>query len=224
MGKSNLSRKTRNARKQQKRRKNKKLRALMKDGPVKPNPVKELSSNESIEQSESKKDSLLSLNHSQEQNARVSNLLDGNIQTQDAPAIRPAFFFHGYAPLVWRMPETEDTMPQQVRLLDEKQDPQVSSYQGTNQGTDQSADQRTNQDSNLSSLEPINTWSVYKVCKFITQLLRTYEYSDAFALHEIDGAALVLLNEDHLVRVMKMKLGPAIKVLAKVQSLMNSNS
>ncbi|EDW25190.1 GL15368, partial [Drosophila persimilis] len=36
---------------------------------------------------------------------------------------------------------------------------------------------------------------------------------------EIDGQALLLLKENHLVNAMGMKLGPALKIVAKVESM-----
>ena len=36
---------------------------------------------------------------------------------------------------------------------------------------------------------------------------------------EIDGQALMLLREEHMVVAMKMKLGPALKIVAKVNRM-----
>lgn len=69
----------------------------------------------------------------------------------------------------------------------------------------------------------ISTWTVKEVCKFIAEILGTNEYNDDFASQEIDGSALILLKEKHLVNAMNMKLGPALKIVAKVQSLLNLN-
>ena len=43
------------------------------------------------------------------------------------------------------------------------------------------------------------------------------EYAEDFALQEIDGQALMLLKADHLMSAMSMKLGPALKICAKIQ-------
>ena len=45
------------------------------------------------------------------------------------------------------------------------------------------------------------------------------EYADAFVTEEIDGQALMLLKEEHMVVALKMKLGPALKVVAKVNAM-----
>lgn len=54
------------------------------------------------------------------------------------------------------------------------------------------------------------------MCEFIKNLPGCYEYAEDFALQEIDGQALMLLKEDHLMSAMSMKLGPALKIVAKI--------
>lgn len=65
----------------------------------------------------------------------------------------------------------------------------------------------------------IDKWSVQDVYEFIKNLPGFSDYAEDFAVQEIDGQALSLLNDNHLVNTMGMKLGPALKILAKVQSL-----
>lgn len=43
-----------------------------------------------------------------------------------------------------------------------------------------------------------------------------------FRSQEIDGQALLLLTEDHLVSAMNLKLGPALKLYAHINSLKDS--
>lgn len=43
-------------------------------------------------------------------------------------------------------------------------------------------------------------------------------YADEFKSQEIDGQALMLLKEDHLMTTMNMKLGPALKICAKINA------
>lgn len=43
--------------------------------------------------------------------------------------------------------------------------------------------------------------------------------AEVFRLQEIDGQALLLLTEDHLVGAMNLKLGPALKLYAHINSL-----
>ena len=45
------------------------------------------------------------------------------------------------------------------------------------------------------------------------------DYADDFALQEIDGQALMLLKADHLMTAMSMKLGPALKICAKIDAM-----
>uniref|UniRef100_A0A1A9VEK5 SAM domain-containing protein n=1 Tax=Glossina austeni TaxID=7395 RepID=A0A1A9VEK5_GLOAU len=62
-------------------------------------------------------------------------------------------------------------------------------------------------------------WSVADVCEFIKNLPGCSDYVDDFEQQEIDGQALLLLKENHLVNAMGMKLGPALKIVAKVESM-----
>lgn len=43
--------------------------------------------------------------------------------------------------------------------------------------------------------------------------------AEEFRSQEIDGQALLLLTEDHLVSAMNLKLGPALKLHAHINSL-----
>ena len=62
-------------------------------------------------------------------------------------------------------------------------------------------------------------WSVAQVCEFIKNLPGCTDYAEDFALQEIDGQALLLLKENHLVSAMGMKLGPALKIVNKIESM-----
>lgn len=55
--------------------------------------------------------------------------------------------------------------------------------------------------------------------EFIKALPGCASYADEFRSQEIDGQALMLLKEDHLMTTMSMKLGPALKICAKINSL-----
>ncbi|XP_039497296.1 polyhomeotic-proximal chromatin protein [Drosophila santomea] len=66
---------------------------------------------------------------------------------------------------------------------------------------------------------PISSWSVDDVSNFIRELPGCQDYVDDFIQQEIDGQALLLLKENHLVNAMGMKLGPALKIVAKVESI-----
>ena len=45
------------------------------------------------------------------------------------------------------------------------------------------------------------------------------ELASQFLSQEIDGQALMLLREDHLISTMNIKLGPALKICASINSL-----
>ena len=50
------------------------------------------------------------------------------------------------------------------------------------------------------------------------------DYAEDFAIQEIDGQALMLLKEDHLMSAMSIKLGPALKIVAKINSMKDPSS
>ncbi|XP_077576127.1 polyhomeotic-like protein 1 isoform X2 [Stigmatopora nigra] len=62
-------------------------------------------------------------------------------------------------------------------------------------------------------------WSVEEVFRFISSLQGCEELAAHFLSQEIDGQALMLLREDHLISTMNIKLGPALKICASINSL-----
>uniref|UniRef100_A0A669DUM6 Polyhomeotic homolog 1 n=1 Tax=Oreochromis niloticus TaxID=8128 RepID=A0A669DUM6_ORENI len=62
-------------------------------------------------------------------------------------------------------------------------------------------------------------WSVDEVYRFISSLQGCEELAAQFQSQEIDGQALLLLREDHLISTMNIKLGPALKICASINSL-----
>merc|ERR1719319_1477149 len=65
----------------------------------------------------------------------------------------------------------------------------------------------------------IARWSVAEVCEFIKQLPGCSDYVEDFMVQEIDGQALMLLQADHLMSAMSIKLGPALKICERVNQL-----
>ncbi|XP_016892204.1 polyhomeotic-like protein 2b [Cynoglossus semilaevis] len=65
-------------------------------------------------------------------------------------------------------------------------------------------------------------WNVEEVYKFIRSLPGCQEIADEFRSQEIDGQALLLLKEDHLMSTMNIKLGPALKIFARINMLKDS--
>ena len=62
-------------------------------------------------------------------------------------------------------------------------------------------------------------WNVDEVVDFVKSLPGCAEYACDFAEQEIDGQALLLLKADHLMSAMNMKLGPALKLCAKIEAV-----
>ncbi|XP_052434988.1 polyhomeotic-like protein 1 isoform X2 [Carassius gibelio] len=62
-------------------------------------------------------------------------------------------------------------------------------------------------------------WSVDEVCQFISSLQGCEDLASQFLSQEIDGQALMLLKEEHLMSTMNIKLGPALKICASINSL-----
>ncbi|XP_077496389.1 uncharacterized protein LOC144107256 [Amblyomma americanum] len=70
----------------------------------------------------------------------------------------------------------------------------------------------------LAPKKPIK-WTVHDVAVYIRRLPGYAQYADEFRRQLIDGEALFLLNEQHLMDVMGMKLGPALKICDMIREL-----
>lgn len=62
-------------------------------------------------------------------------------------------------------------------------------------------------------------WSVEEVFQFISSLQGCEDLASHFQSQEIDGQALLLLKEEHLMSTMNIKLGPALKICAHINNL-----
>ncbi|XP_004086426.1 polyhomeotic-like protein 2 [Oryzias latipes] len=62
-------------------------------------------------------------------------------------------------------------------------------------------------------------WNMEDVYEFISSLPGCLESAEEFRSQEIDGQALLLLKEDHLMGTMNIKLGPALKIFAQISML-----
>ncbi|XP_075241484.1 uncharacterized protein LOC142336486 [Convolutriloba macropyga] len=67
--------------------------------------------------------------------------------------------------------------------------------------------------------KPIMQWSTSDVYKFIKSIPAGSEHADQFKNQDIDGQALSMLKECHLMSAMKMKLGPALKICSSIRKL-----
>jgi SAM domain (Sterile alpha motif) len=60
---------------------------------------------------------------------------------------------------------------------------------------------------------------VQDVYEFVCSLPGCAIYADEFRRQEIDGQALLLLTEDHMMTTFSMKLGPALKICQRIRAL-----
>lgn len=67
-------------------------------------------------------------------------------------------------------------------------------------------------------LQPLH-WTVDDVWNYIRSLSDSWQYADEFRSQEIDGSALLLLHEEHLISSMNLPLGPALKLCAHIEHL-----
>lgn len=70
----------------------------------------------------------------------------------------------------------------------------------------------------------ISKWTVSDVCEFIRSLPGCSDYAEDFENQEIDGQALLLLKPNNLVSVMGIKLGPALKIIDRVNFMKDGHS
>ncbi|NXX50511.1 LMBL1 protein, partial [Tricholaema leucomelas] len=55
-------------------------------------------------------------------------------------------------------------------------------------------------------------WTVEEVVSFIQRLPGCKEHASVFREEQIDGIAFLLLNQNDLVKILGIKLGPALKI------------
>ena len=65
--------------------------------------------------------------------------------------------------------------------------------------------------------KPILQWTTNDVYNFIMSIPAGCEYAEQFKAQDIDGQALSMLKEIHLMNAMKMKLGPALKICSLIK-------
>ena len=58
-----------------------------------------------------------------------------------------------------------------------------------------------------------------EVYEFIRNIQDCAEYAEVFLDQDIDGQAMMLIKEAHLIDQMKIKLGPALKICSKINAL-----
>lgn len=65
-------------------------------------------------------------------------------------------------------------------------------------------------------------WTVDEVAEFVQSLLGCEEHAMCFKKEQIDGKAFLLLTQTDIVKVMKIKLGPALKIYNSILMFRNS--
>ncbi|RDD44261.1 Sterile alpha motif domain-containing protein 11 [Trichoplax sp. H2] len=76
----------------------------------------------------------------------------------------------------------------------------------------------------IKNLKPLADWDVDDVYNFVSQILSSDEIANIFREHEICGEALSLLNENHMLSTMNIKLGPALKIRSHVMKMLRKPS
>ncbi len=61
-------------------------------------------------------------------------------------------------------------------------------------------------------------WDCNQVYSFVKQIAGS-PVAITFKVQEVDGSALALIKDDHLVNTMQLKLGPALKILHKFNEI-----
>ncbi|XP_052405082.1 polyhomeotic-like protein 3 isoform X2 [Carassius gibelio] len=112
---------------------------------------------------------------------------------------------------IWIEREEEEDPPgpmtTRLRLQAEREKQQEESRVESSSGSDRLLDSSPSQ------------WSVDQVCSFISTLPGCHDIAAEFRSQEIDGQALLLLTEEHLMSAMNIKLGPALKICAQINAL-----
>jgi len=75
------------------------------------------------------------------------------------------------------------------------------------------------EDTGVEIKKPIDEWTEEDVFYFISNTDYLSKYANEFRLQEIDGSALQLLKIDHLINSMNFNLGPALKLIQKIETL-----
>lgn len=67
--------------------------------------------------------------------------------------------------------------------------------------------------------EVVSKWSIPDVARFIRELTSDQIYEQIFTREEIDGEAMLMLTQSDMLRILKIKLGPAVKIYNAILSI-----
>lgn len=68
----------------------------------------------------------------------------------------------------------------------------------------------------------ISSWTVDDVCQFVRSLPGCLEYVRSFKEEQIDGEAFLLMDQTDLIKILNLKLGPALKIYNSLLVFKNS--
>ena len=74
------------------------------------------------------------------------------------------------------------------------------------------------------TLSDINLWTIKQVSLFVKKLTGSTDCEEAFSTQEIDGKAFLMLTQQDITSVMKLKLGPSLKIFNAIVSIRNTCS
>lgn len=124
-----------------------------------------------------------------------------------------------------KLPSSDDGPPRKKQMLEHS--PSVGRISSSNESAAHST--ASNSSAKAEAPEPsaeaapkipnANKWTVSEVCDFIRNIPGCAGYADEFLMQEVDGEALLLIRPEHLVMALSMKLGPALKIVACIDSL-----
>lgn len=75
---------------------------------------------------------------------------------------------------------------------------------------------------NMVTRETVSKWSVDEVANYISTLSGCEEHARLFKEEQIDGEAFLLLNQIDIVKILNIKLGPALKIHNSILSFKKS--
>ena len=63
------------------------------------------------------------------------------------------------------------------------------------------------------------SFQIQEVCDFVSHIDGCAQFAEDFRTEEIDGQALMLIKEKHIVEILKTKWGMALKIFKKIDEL-----
>lgn len=64
----------------------------------------------------------------------------------------------------------------------------------------------------LRNTDIVSRWTVEEVAKFVEEVTNDQNYGKIFQREEMDGRALLMLSQAEILTILRIKLGPAVKI------------